>query len=90
MKETLKSVLDIESGVKNLSDEQVKQQFHPFVESVARRQKMKGNPLSIEEMISLGEKGLMEAWNKYDPAYGCKFVPYAVLFVRKAMERRLQ
>lgn len=90
MKETLKSVLDIESGVKNLSDEQVKQQFHPFVESVARRQKMKGNPLSDDELISLGEKGLMVAWNKYDPASGCKFVPYAVLFVRKAMERRLQ
>ncbi len=29
---------NIESGMKNLTDEQVKQQFHPFVESVARRQ----------------------------------------------------
>jgi hypothetical protein len=51
MKETLKSVLDIESGVKNLSDEQVKQQFHPSVESVARRQKIKGNPRSNDELI---------------------------------------
>ena len=90
MKETLKSVSDVESGVKNLSEEQVKQQFHPFVESVARRQKLSGNPLPMEELIPLGEEGLLEAWRQYDPASGCKFVPYAVWFVRKAMERRLQ
>lgn len=86
MKETLKSVSDVESGVKNLSEEQVKQQFHPFVESVARRQKLNGNPLPMEELIPLGEVGLLEAWRQYDPATGCKFVPYAVWFVRKAME----
>ena len=90
MKETKKSVLDIESGVKNLSEDQVKEQFHPFVESVARRQKQNGNPLPIEELIPLGEDGLLEAWRQYDPKSGCKFVPYAVWFVRKAMERRLQ
>lgn len=88
MEETLKSVLDVESGVKNLSEEQVKQQFRPFVESVARRQKLSGNSLANEELISLGEEGLLEAWRQYDPASGCKFVPYAVWFVRKAMERR--
>ena len=90
MKETLKSVSDVESGVKNLSEEQVKQQFRPFVESVARRQKLSGNPLPMEELLPLGEEGLLEAWRQYDPASGCKFVPYAVWFVRKAMERRLQ
>ena len=90
MRETLKSVSDVESGVKNLSEEQVKQQFHPFVESVARRQNLSGNPLPMEELIPLGEEGLLEAWRQYDPASGCKFVPYAVWFVRKAMERRLQ
>lgn len=90
MKETLKSVSDVESGVKNLSEEQVKQQFHPFVESVARRQKLSGNSLANEVLISLGEEGLLEAWRQYDPTSGCKFVPYAVWFVRKAMERRLQ
>lgn len=90
MKETLKSVLDVESGVKNLSEEQVKQQFRPFVESVARRQKLSGNPLPDEELISLGEEGLLEAWRQYNPASGCKFVPYAVWFVRNAMERRLK
>lgn len=90
MKETLKSVSDVESGVKNLSEEQVKQHFHPFVESVARRQKLSGNPLPMEELIPLGEEGLLEAWRQYNPASGCKFVPYAVWFVRKAMERRLQ
>lgn len=90
MKEFIKSVLDIESGVKNLSEEQVKEQFHPFVESVARRQKLNGNPLPMDELISIGEEGLLEAWRRYDHASGYKFVPYAVWFVRKAMERRLQ
>ena len=90
MKEVLKSVSDVESGVKNLSEEQVKQHFHPFVESVARRQKQNGNPLPMEELIPLGEEGLLEAWRQYNPASGCKFVPYAVWFVRKAMERRLK
>ena len=89
MKEILKSVSDVESGFKNLSEEQVKQQFHPFVESVARRQKLSGNPLPMEELISLGEEGLLEAWGQYSPSSGCKFVPFAVWFVRKATERRL-
>ena len=90
MRETLKSVSDVESGVKILSEEQVKQEFDPFVESVARRQKLSGNPLSMEELIPLGEEGLLEAWRQYAPASGCKFVPYAVWFVLKAMERRLK
>lgn len=88
MKETKKSVLDIESGVKNLSEEQVKELFHPFVESVARRQKQSGNPFTMEELIMLGEEGLLEAWHQYSPSSGCKFVPYAVWFVRKAMEEK--
>lgn len=88
MKETKKSVLDIESGVKNLSEEQVKEQFHPFVESVARRQKQNGNPLPMEELILIGEGGLLEAWRKYSPTSDYKFVPYAVWFVRKAMEEK--
>lgn len=88
MKETKKSVLDIESGVKNLSEEQVKEQFHPFVESVARRQKQNGNQFPMEELILIGEEGLLEAWRKYSPASNCKFVPYAVWFVRKAMEEK--
>ena len=80
--------MDIESGVKNLSEEQVKEHFHPFVESVARRQKQNGNPLPMEKLISLGEKGLLEAWGQYTSTSGCKFVPYAVWFVRKAMEEK--
>lgn len=88
MKETKKSVSDIESGVKNLSEEQVKELFHPFVESVARRQKQNSNPLPMEVLIPLGEEGLLNAWHQYSPASGCKFVPYAVWFVRKAMEEK--
>lgn len=88
MKETKKCVWNIESGIKNMSEEQVKEQFHPFVESVARRQKQNGNPLPMEELIPLGEEGLLKAWHQYSQASGCKFVPYAVWFVRKAMEEK--
>ena len=76
----------IESGVKNLTDEQVKQQLHPFVESVARRQLRGGNPTPMEELLTRGEAGLMEAWHQYNPESGCKFVPYAVWFIRQAMQ----
>ena len=76
----------IESGVKNLTDEQVKQLFHPFVESVARRQLRGGNPTPMEELLTRGEAGLMEAWHQYNPESGCKFVSYAVWFIRQAMQ----
>ena len=76
----------IESGVKNLTDEQVKQEFHPFVESVARRQLRTGNTTPMEELLTLGEAGLIEAWHRYNPENGCKFVPYAVWFIRQAMQ----
>lgn len=79
---------NIESGMKNLTDEQVKQQFHPFVESVARRQLRGGNPAPMEELLTKGETGLMEAWHRYNPECGYKFVPYAVRFIRQAMERK--
>lgn len=83
MNTTLKN---IESGVKNLTDEQVKQEFYPFVESVARRQLRTGNPTPMEELLTLGEAGLIEAWHRYNPENGCKFVPYAVWFIRQAMQ----
>ena len=86
MNKNLELVKNIESGVKNLTDEQVKQQFQPFVESVARRQLRGGNPTPMEELLTRGEAGLMEAWHQYNPGNGCKFVPYAVWFIRQAME----
>ena len=86
MKENLKLVKSIESGIKDLTDEQVKEQFHPFVESVARRQLRVGNPIPMEELLTRGEEGLMEAWHRYNPDSGCKFIPYAVWFIRQAME----
>ena len=86
MNENLELVKNIESGMKNLSDKQVKQQFRPFVESVARRQLRGGNQAPMEELLTRGEAGLMEAWHRYNPECGCKFVPYAVWFIRQAME----
>lgn len=89
MNENLELVKNIESGMKNLTDEQVKQQFHPFVESVARRQLHGGNPTPMEELLTKGETGLIEAWYRYNPESGYKFIPYAVWFIRQAMEGKL-
>ena len=55
MNENLELVKNIESGIKILTDEQVKEQFHPFVESVARRQLRGGNPAPMEELLTRGE-----------------------------------
>ena len=86
MNENLELVKNIESGIKRLTDEQVKEQFHPFVESVARSQLRGGNPTPMEELLTRGETGLVEAWHRYNPESGCKFVPYAVWFIRQAMQ----
>ena len=86
MNDNLDFVKSIECGNARVSDEQIKQQFRPFVEAVARRQVRGGNPTPMDELLAKGETGLVEAWHRYNPQNGCKFIPYAVWFIRQAME----
>lgn len=54
-----------------------------FVISVAKMYTSEKAPL--EDMISEGNKGLIEAADKFDPTNGFKFISYAVWHIRKNM-----
>jgi len=54
-----------------------------FVVSVANTYKIKN--VTLEDLISEGNKGLIIALRKFDSALGFKFITYAVWWIRKAM-----
>ncbi|MBO6033923.1 MAG: sigma-70 family RNA polymerase sigma factor [Prevotella sp.] len=54
-----------------------------FVVSVANQYKNKG--LSLEELIEVGTEGLKKAVEKFDLNAECKFLSYAVWWIRQAM-----
>ena len=59
-----------------------------FVVAIARQYQNKG--LSIDDLISEGNIGLMKAARKYDGERGVRFVNYAVVFVRQQIEKALK
>jgi RNA polymerase primary sigma factor len=54
-----------------------------FVMSVAKMYSM--DPVTIEELIQVGNIGLIEASQKFDPSMGFKFISFAVWHIRKEM-----
>lgn len=58
-----------------------------FVVVVARQYQGKG--LSMEDLVSEGNVGLMKAAAKYDADRGLRFVNYAVVFIRRQIEKAL-
>lgn len=52
-----------------------------FVISVAKQYVNKDSPL--EDLVSEGNKGIVEAIDKFDPTTGFKFISYAVWHIRK-------
>ena len=58
-----------------------------FVLSVARQYRDRGLPL--EDLIGLGNVGLMEAAKKFDGTKGIKFISYAVWWIRQAIRHAL-
>jgi RNA polymerase primary sigma factor len=58
-----------------------------FVVSIARQYKGKG--VAMEDLVSEGNIGLMKAASKYDASKGVRFVNYAVVYVRQAMEKAI-
>ena len=72
-------------------DEQARQQLIRanlrFVVKMAREYTGKG--LSLMELISEGNVGLLEAVRRYDENYGTKFITYAVWWIRQAIRQAL-
>ena len=58
-----------------------------FVVKIASQYKGKG--VAIDDLISEGNIGLMTAATKFDGNRGVRFVNYAVVFVRKQIERAI-
>lgn len=59
-----------------------------FVVAIARQ--YQGRGLSMEDLVSEGNLGLMKAAGKYDASRGLRFVNYAVVFIRQQIERSLK
>ena len=58
-----------------------------FVIVIARQYQGKG--LSMEDLVSEGNMGLMKAASKYDATRGLRFVNYAVVFISRQIEKAL-
>ena len=58
-----------------------------FVVTVARQYKGKG--VAIEDLVSEGNIGLMKAAAKFDASKGVRFVNYAVVHIRQAIEKAI-
>ena len=59
-----------------------------FVVSIARQYMGKG--LSMDDLISEGNLGLMKAAGKFDASKGTRFVNYAVVYVRQFIEKAIE
>ena len=58
-----------------------------FVVTIARQ--YKGRGVAMEDLVSEGNMGLMKAASKFDASKGARFVNYAVVHVRQAIERAI-
>lgn len=58
-----------------------------FVVTVARQYKGKG--VAMEDLVSEGNIGMMKAAAKFDASKGVRFVNYAVVHIRQAIEKAI-
>jgi RNA polymerase primary sigma factor len=72
---------DIDFGTATLDD--VIERNRGFVITVARQYRRLGVPM--DDLLSAGHLGLIEAARRYDPSRGARFVTYAVWWIRKGI-----
>jgi RNA polymerase sigma factor for flagellar operon FliA len=84
MAEKLQAVKEIEINLENR--EAVIVEHSPMVKYVANRIALRlPSHIEVEDLISVGVLGLIDAIEKYDPARGAKFKTYAEFRVRGAI-----
>lgn len=54
-----------------------------FVVSIAKQYQGKG--IELADLIAVGNTGLLQAVDKFNPTMGCKFISYAVWWIRQAI-----
>jgi RNA polymerase primary sigma factor len=79
--------LRILDGDKRAIDLLVKSNLR-FVVSVAKR--YDGSELPLCDLINEGNLGLMEAAKRFDVNFGCKFITYAVWYIKQSIQRAIR
>ena len=75
-----------EVAITNENREEVIKKYSPMIKYVANRIAMRLPPhVEVDDLISVGVLGLMDAISKYDPTRGAKFKTYAEFRVRGAI-----
>lgn len=59
-----------------------------FVVAIARQ--YQGQGLAMDDLVSEGNLGLMKAATKFDATKGLRFVNYAVVFIRRQIEKAIR
>lgn len=90
IEEELQLIMDIKSNgaERDLAIEKLSHSKLRFVTAVAKI--YRGYGLSMEELISAGNEGLILAAENYDETRGFKFMSYAVWWIRQSIMQKIQ
>ena len=90
IEDELQLIMDIKSNgaERDLAIEKLSYSKLRLVTAVAKM--FKGRNLSMEELISAGNEGLVSAAENYDESRGFKFMSYAVWWIRQSIMQRIQ
>ena len=90
LEEELQIIKSIQQGGKerDTAIEKLAQFRLRFVTAVAK--KYANNSLSMDELIKVGNKGLVLAAENFDESRGFKFIPYAIWWVRQSIEKEIE
>ena len=90
IEDELQLIKDIKSGgiERKTAIEKLSHSKLRFVTAVAKI--FKGCNLSMEELISAGNEGLVSAAENFDETRGFKFMSYAVWWIRQSIMQRIQ
>ena len=89
LEEELQIIKSIQQGGKerDTAIERLTQSRTRFVATVAKR--YVNNNLSMDELIKAGNKGLVQAAEKFDENRGFKFICYAIWWIRQSIENEI-